>query len=497
MRLRWEAYRLRTAHEVQLWKGRQMQKSTGVHLPAGSPAGRWWLVVAMALATYLAMLDMTVVTVALPILTDDFGTTPAVSEWLILAYLLPLVGFSLPAGRWVDAAPWRACLRVSLVGFGGSSVLVALSSSVGFAIAGRAVQGLFAALLFSLAPAVASTAVPASSRGRAMSVIAVVGPLGAVSGYAAGALILDSFGWRWAFYLNLPVAAAVLAIVLVVMPVDDGGLRLPSRDLLVEGTTLLLAAGTLLTGLSLAASRGLPWLAVSVACVLPLATWRLREPARRTINRLREPSIRQPHLSLLLETAAFGGASFVLPFRLGASVVGSTRTVGLTLLALPLASIVGGAVGGILADRFTPRAAAILGAAVLSAGLAVLSVADPSWGPADHLWGIALVGSGAGSFAGANQAIAMAAAAPGDAASTGASTNVARQLGFAIGPAAATTVWAVADYRAGGLSIALGLASLASLAAAFVLIAQPRQLDTPVARTPTTPRTPTKEGNPR
>jgi MFS family permease len=282
----------------------------------------------MALATYLAMLDMTVVTVALPILTEDFGTIPAVSEWLILAYLLPLVGFSLPAGRWVDSAPWRASLTISLVGFAGSSVLVALSTTVGFAIAGRAVQGLFAALLFSLAPAVASTAVPPSSRGRAMSVIATVGPLGAVSGYAAGALILDSFGWRSAFYLNLPIAAAVLAIVLAVMPPDDGELRLPSRDMLVEGATLLLAAGTLLTGLSLAASRGLPWLALSLASLLPVAIWRLREPGRRAINRLSEPSVRQPHVSLLLETAAFGGASFVLPSCLARAPSGPRRRLG-------------------------------------------------------------------------------------------------------------------------------------------------------------------------
>ncbi|HKX68296.1 MAG TPA: MFS transporter [Intrasporangium sp.] len=473
-----------------------MREPTGGYLPAGAPARpRWWLVVAMALATYLAMLDMTVVTVALPILTEDFRTTPAVSEWLILAYLLPLVGFSLPAGRWVDTAPWRASLQVSLVGFAGSSVLVALSSSVGFAIAGRAVQGLFAALLFSLAPAVASTAVPPSSRGRAMSVIATVGPLGAVSGYAAGAFILDSFGWRWTFYLNLPIAAAVLAIVLAVMPADDRVLRLPSPDLLVEGTTLLLAAGTLLTGLSLAASRGLPWLALSLTSVLPLATWRLLEPGRRAIDRLSEPSVRQPHLSLLLETAAFGAASFVLPFLLGAIVGGSARTVGLTLLALPLASIVGSAVGGLLADRSTPRAAAVLGATVLSAGLAVLTAADTSWGPTDYLWGIALVGSGAGSFAGANQAIAMTAAAPGDAASTGASTNVARQLGFAVGPAVGTTVWAVADYGRAGLAIALALASAGSLAAAFVLIRQPRQVD--AAQAQTTPRPTTKERNPR
>ena len=73
----------------------------------------WWLVVAMAITTYMAMLDMTVVTVALPTMTEDFDTSPAVSEWLVLGYLLPLVGVSLPAGRWVEDASWRASLLLA------------------------------------------------------------------------------------------------------------------------------------------------------------------------------------------------------------------------------------------------------------------------------------------------------------------------------------------------------------------------------------------------
>ncbi|MDV3222065.1 MAG: MFS transporter [Intrasporangium sp.] len=429
----------------------------------------WWLVVAMAATTYMAMLDMTVVTVALPVMTDDFGVTPAVSEWLVLAYLLPLVGLSLPAGRWVDRAPWRTCLLVSILGFAGSSVLVATSQSAAAAIISRGIQGAFAALLFALAPAVASRAVAPTARGRAMSVIATIGPLGAISGYGAGALIVDSLGWSWAFYLNVPIAAASTAVVLAVMPAGRARLRPPSRDMGAEAALLLLAAGALLLGLSLAAAGDLAWLALSLAAILPLAIWTRGGPGRQATQRLGVPALRRPHLSLLLESAAFGGATFALPFLLTIGSRESARAAGLTLLALPLASIAGSLVGGVLADRLTARFPAVLGAVVLAAGLAVLVLANPSWAPADFLWGITVAGAGAGCFAGANQAIAMTAAAPGQAASTGASTNVARQLGFAVGPAATTGIWALRDYAMEGLSAALALAVLASLGAAVVI----------------------------
>lgn len=449
----------------------------------GSRSG-WWLVVAMALVTYLAMLDMTVVTVALPMVTEEFGTTPAVSEWLVVAYLLPLVGLSLPAGRWVDGAPWRASLQLSLSGFAASSLLVAVSPSVGLAIGSRALQGACAALLFSLAPAVAAAAVPASSRGRAMGVIAMVGPLGGISGYAAGAVALDSLGWRSAFYLNVPVTVVVLVLVLAAMPADVARLRPPSADMGTEATMLLLAAGAVFTGLSLAASGSLSWLALPLAAVLPLAVWARGEQGRRARDRLSAPRMRQPHLSLLLEASAFGGATFTLPFLLGAGGSWSARSVGFTLTALPLASVVGSLGGGVLADRVGPRVPAVAGAALLGCALAFLARADPSWRPTDFAPIIALAGAGAGCFSGANQTLAMTAARPGEAASVGASTNVARQFGFALGPALATTIWALNGYRTAGLSQALVGASFASLAACLVLLRRhPAQPPGPTTRT--------------
>jgi MFS family permease len=440
-----------------------------------APVGRagWWLVAAMALTTYLAMLDSTVVAVALPTITEDFNVTPALSEWLVLAYLLPLVGLSLPAGRWLDSAPWRECLLVSATGFAAASVMVALSPGAGWAIASRGLQGVFAAVLFAAAPAVASAAVAPSSRGRAMSALATVGPLGAMSGYAAGAFVVDNVGWPWVFYLNVPVVAGVAVIVLSVMPAESQRFSMPATDGITEAATLLLASGALLGGLAMAASRDLSWLVLSLMAGLPFAAWARSGPGRQTVSKLRVPRVARPHLSLLLESTAFGGVGFALPFMLENSDGTSTWGVGTVLVALPAASVVGSMGGGWLTDLWTARHSAMCGLGVLASGLTVIALTDGTGGPSGFLWGIALAGAGAGCFSGSNQALAMSMAAPEEAASTGASTSVARQLGFALGPAIATTVWAQHHYEAAGLFLFVGFATACSVVAGLVLAGRP------------------------
>lgn len=427
--------------------------------------GGWLTVVAMALATFMAMLDTTVVALALPVITAEFGTSPAVSEWVILAYLVPLVGLSLPAGRWVDAIGRRTAILFATCGFAAASILVGLASTALLLIAARALQGGFAAVLFATTPAVATAAVPASQRGRAMSLITTVGPIGAVAGYAVGGLVLEHLGWSFIFFLNVPVAALVLTCVLARLP-GDSGLRLPSRSHVSEAALLGSAVVLLLAGLSLSAGHGGPWTAVAAVAVIPVAIWWRSDAGRGFRSLFGTPGLAAPHVSLLAETSAFGIAMYVLPFSLQQVQGMPSATSGLVLLALPAATIVASPIGGLMSDRFGARPVAVGGALALSLALAVTSPISSSWSAADMIWRLALIGAAAGLFAGANQTMSMTAAPPHLLASVGASTSLARQLGFAVGPALATAVWAAADYRGAGITNALVLATAASLIAA-------------------------------
>src|SRR5215204_2713860 len=102
--------------------------------PQPEQRDRWWLVVAVGLAVFMAILDMSVVNVALPVIENEFGTTTSVSEWVVLGYLLPLISLALPSGRWLDTVGRRPALAFSTGGFALASVAVGLAPGIGFLI---------------------------------------------------------------------------------------------------------------------------------------------------------------------------------------------------------------------------------------------------------------------------------------------------------------------------------------------------------------------------
>src|SRR5918998_1374566 len=192
------------------------------HPSAGAPAGeqqdRWWLVAAAGLAVFMASVDMSIVSVALPVIERDLQVPTSLSEWVVLAYALPLAGLALPSGRWLDTIGRRSALVFSLAGFAIASVAAGLAPGVVWLIGARLVQGTFGALLFSLVPALATTAVRPQARGRAMGLITTLGPLGLISGPGLGGVIVDVLGWPWIFFVNVPVCVLVLAVGLRMLP---------------------------------------------------------------------------------------------------------------------------------------------------------------------------------------------------------------------------------------------------------------------------------------
>lgn len=447
--------------------------------PAQQEPNRWWLVVAAGLAVFMSILDMSIVGIALPNIGADFDVSPAAAEWVVLGYLLPLVGVTLPVGPWLDQVGNRAALVCSAGGFALASIAAGLAPDIGWLIGARVLQGAFGAVLFALGPALAAAAVRPGARGRAMSVVATVGPLGGVSGPALGGLLVDGLGWPWTFYINVPVGLAVIGIGLAQLP-PKGRLRWPDRSLLAGAALLCAAALALLGGLALSASRGLGWLALIAAAVPPLHAW-LRTRASQNVRRLlRVPGMRGPHLALVAQTTGVGVLMFLTPFYLQDTLNMSATTAGLAILAFPLAALLLAPVGGVIADVWSAHRTAFLGVAVFVVGLVTITPLSPEWAAADLAWRLAVVGGGAGLFSAPNQAVAMSTAPPALLATTGATTSLARQLGFSLGPGLATAVWALSGYTALGMRTAMvaaaGLSVIALLPLCRGAIA-PRALD--------------------
>ncbi|HKA51115.1 MAG TPA: MFS transporter [Candidatus Dormibacteraeota bacterium] len=442
---------------------------------------RWWLVVGAGLAVFMVALDASIVNVALPTIGRDFRSPAAVTQWTILGYLLPAVALVLPAGRWLDLNGRRPAFVLAIAGFAASSAAAGAAPGIGWLIVARVAQGVFAALLGALIPALVTGAVQPQVRARAMSVVATLGPLGAVTGPAVGGFLIAAAGWPWIFYVNVPVSVGVITIGLRTLE-PGGGLRLPRRSWLVE-SSLLAAAGTaLLVALTQASVRGIGWL-LAAAIALPLiAIWSRLPSSRPVVDLVRAPGMVSPLAALLVNVTAIAGTGFIAPFYLQQALHASSAVTGLTVIAMPIGMAVTSQFGGYVADRWGARQTTAVGTLVIATGLGLIAPLSGSWHPVDLGWRLAVVGIGLGLFAGPNMAVAMQQAPRHLLATGGAATSLARSLAFALGPVLVTIPWALAAYSEGGMRRAAILsASLAVLGAGVRAVSVVRGRDAVVA----------------
>ncbi|GLZ13650.1 MFS transporter [Actinomadura sp. NBRC 104425] len=428
---------------------------------------RWPLVAAMGLVVFMATLDTSAVAVALPAMERDFGVRTAATQWVVLGYLLPLVAVTLPAGRWLDRVGARPALVALVGGFTLAGLAAGAAPGLAWLVAARVVQGAFAGTLFALIPLITTRAVRSGRVARATSLVMTLGPLGAVSGPALGGLIVQAWGWPGIFYVNGPLGVLVVAVALAQLA-PAGPLRPPTRDLLAECAVLAVATGSLLLGFSLAAGRGPGWLALSLAAAPPLLLWTRMDASRPARALVRTPGVTGPLLLVLLNAVAVALVEFLAPFYLQRELGLSAAAAGTAILAFPAGMMLAGPLGGLLADRWSASRTVGLGVLVGGLGAALMIPLDPAWSPADLSWRLAVTGAGTGLSTGPNFAMLML-NAPGEAHGTaGAAQSLARQLGFSLGPALATTAWALSGYALSGMRGGMALAAAASVVALLV-----------------------------
>jgi EmrB/QacA subfamily drug resistance transporter len=174
------------------------------------------------MGSFVAGLDATVVNVALPSIRDDLGGGLAGQQWVSNAYLLTLGSLILVAGSLGDLYGERRIFSLGVGGFGAVSVLCAVAPTIEVLIVGRALQGVFGALLTPSALAVIIAAFPADERGGAIGSWTAWSGIAMVIGPLAGGWLVDTASWRWIFAINVPFVALTLALVAVAVPKAPG-----------------------------------------------------------------------------------------------------------------------------------------------------------------------------------------------------------------------------------------------------------------------------------
>ena len=211
--------------------------------PASQPcaeAARPWVLAATILGSSLGFIDGTVVNVALPALQREFGATVTDVQWVVEAYALPLSALLLVGGAMGDRVGRRRVYAGGVALFAVASAACGLAASVGQLVTARVVQGVGAALLVPGSLAIISAAFPQRERGRAIGTWSSFGAVSVALGPLVGGWLIEHASWRWAFFVNLPIAATVLGMLFWRVPESrnpeaDGRLDWPGAALITVG----------------------------------------------------------------------------------------------------------------------------------------------------------------------------------------------------------------------------------------------------------------------
>ncbi|MDI1454169.1 MFS transporter, partial [Streptomyces sp. ATE26] len=207
----------------------------------GSPQGKWILLTTV-LGSSMAMLDSTVVNVALPTIGRDLDASLAALQWTVNAYMVTLAGLILLGGSLGDRYGRRRIFVLGVVWFAAASLLCGLAPNPVVLIAARALQGVGGALLTPGSLALIQASFHPDDRSRAVGLWSGFGGVGAAVGPFLGGWLVDGPGWRWVFLLNVPLALLCAPIAVRHVPESAAGPGKGRFDVLGAGLGALALA---------------------------------------------------------------------------------------------------------------------------------------------------------------------------------------------------------------------------------------------------------------
>jgi len=387
----------------------------------------------VGLGTLLGAMAGSMVNLALPSIGRDLNVSIESSRWVVQAFLIVTAVVLLPAGRLGDLIGHRRVYLIGFALFGVTSIACGLAGSFPVLVGARILQGLGAAMLIAVAPALLTTTFPPEKRGRALGVMSTATYIGLTISPPLTGLIISVLDWRWTFYLMAPVAALICALGLACLP---------------RGTR-----------------------ASSPAPLFDLTLFR-------------SPVFRWSVLAAMFNYVALFTAVLLMPFYLEEGRELSPAAVGLVLAAQPMVMALTASPSGWLSDRIGTRALTVVGMILTAGGLGGMASLSPTSSPWVAAGWLALMGLGTGIFISPNSSALMGAAPRERQGIAGSVMAEARTMGMLLGVVLSTGVfqaaggstgeaWEAADFGALRLALLAGVAAAVISALAAALSYQP------------------------
>jgi len=339
---------------------------------------------ALAVATFGAFMgpfDGSVVTLALPSIGGDLGGNVVSLGWVATAYVLGLTICVIPFGRLADIRGRRRVYAVGVALFTMTSAICGLSPSLTALIATRFLQGVAAAMMAGNSIALLSTVFPVNERGKALGINTAAVYVGLALGPSLGGFLVENFGWRSVFFVNVPIG--MLVIPLVLLKIQDERIDRSAEELDPIGIiTYGLALSMILLGLTFSENQNsLTPKMLMLAGFVILALFLLIETQVASplldIRLFKNTPFAFSTLTALLNYSSVFGVSFIMSLYLQLIPGFGPEQAGLILLAQPVMMAVFSPLSGWLSDKIEPRIIASIGMAIVSASIFALSLLAP------------------------------------------------------------------------------------------------------------------------
>jgi EmrB/QacA subfamily drug resistance transporter len=403
---------------------------------------KWWTLIAVSVATFMLLLDITVVNTALPSIQEDLGATFTDLQWVVDAYTLPLAALVLTAGVLADRLGRRRVFAAGLGIFTLGSLLAGLATDPTFLNLARAVQGVGGAVMFAVSLALIAQEFSAGrERGTAMGVYGATIGIAVAVGPLVGGVLTEWLGWESIFFLNVPIGIAAIAITYLRVREsrDPNASRIDWAGLVTFSTSLFLLVLGLLRGnnegwgstmiVSLLAGA-----AVLMAAFLVIET-RIKQPML-PLHLFKKPAFTGVQIAALAVSSSMFALFLYLTLYLQGYLGHDPIEAGIRYLPVTVVNFVVAAAAGALLSRVQARVLISSGLAITGLGLLLMGGIDPTDDWTGLLAGFILAGAGVGLI---NPAIADVAVSVVPKEQSGMASGINdtfRQVGIAIGIAA-------------------------------------------------------------
>ncbi|MER7751428.1 MFS transporter [Kitasatospora sp. NPDC097643] len=406
----------------------------------------WLTLITLSIGAMMVSLDGMIVTVAQPAMQADLGADLTGVQWVTNGYLLAVAALLITAGKLGDRFGHRKVFLTGVIGFTASSVAIGLSTSLGWVVGLRVLQGVFGALMQPATLGLLRSAFPADKLNMPIAVRSAVIAASTAAGPVVGGLIVEHVSWGWVFFLNVPLGLAALALGLLVLRdvrAERSGGRLDLPGIVVLAGALC----ALVRGLAEVSRHGwgapgtLVYLAGAVLLGVLFVQWERRAADPLVPLRIFRSARFSVGVSTVIVMAfVMVGAPFVLVFYLQNVLGLSPAQSGVRVLSLTLLMIVGAPPAAMWISRSGPRTPVVAGLGVTALGMCLLATLDADSGTPEMTAYFFLLGLGFSPVMVGGTKLVMSSAPVEFAGVAGGMQQTAMQIGGSLGIATAGAI---------------------------------------------------------